>query len=383
MKKDYLKTILIFVITVATVFWALKFFYSNSQRSKAAGETMTLSFDPATKTIAANTDFTVTIKTKPSLNTVLRGYKTKVNFDKAILKFKSIEYKLGTASLDLADTTASVDTVAARETGVINVIGEVGTAVGTTITSGTVTDLVTVTFTAVTNVATTVTVSESDFYSTSADTSLFNTWTYSPEGLSVNGGVLPSPTPTGVGTGESVKLNAKLKFQGITSKRPNDALNTMITKFTLYDETSNEKADYDLAGVTSNDNGVWSGVSDMTVNTDHKFSLLVKGPYHIQKKVCDVIPAETAGGTYRCARGNITLVAGVNNLDFSGILQLAGDLSEQDGTVSSYDISLVRNCIGKTDETCLNNADVNRDGKVDTQDYSLIIAALSVKNDEL
>ena len=71
-----------------------------------------------------------------------------------------------------------------------------------------------------------------------------------------------------------------------------------------------------------------------------------------------------------------------NNLDFSGIILLAGDLPIQDGSVTAYDTSLVRNNLGKTDADAVSKADVNRDGKVDTQDYSLIIAALSVRNDE-
>lgn len=203
--------------------------------------------------------------------------------------------------------------------------------------------------------------------------------------------VMPLPitsvtqSPTGGPGNNEVKLNVKLKFQGIGSKPPTDALNSMLVKFTLYDETTGQNADYDIAKVTSDEKGIWSGMSDLTVNTSHKFALLVKGPYHVQKKVCDMVPTETAGGTYRCSDGKITLSPGVNDLDLSGILLLVGDLPEQNGTVDAYDISLVRNCLTATgdDKTnCLIVADVNRDGKVDTQDYSLIIASLSVKSDE-
>ena len=69
--------------------------------------------------------------------------------------------------------------------------------------------------------------------------------------------------------------------------------------------------------------------------------------------------------------------------DFTGIYLLVGDLPEQDGIVNSYDISLVRNLIGKTDVASLRQADLNLDGAVNAQDYSLVIAALSVRQDEL
>jgi len=191
----------------------------------------------------------------------------------------------------------------------------------------------------------------------------------------------PVPTATTAPTG-NVKLNLKLKFQGILGK-PADALNKMAIKIKLLNESTGVATDYRSADFTADDKGIWSGNISFNADVNAKYTLYVKGAYHLQKKICDAVPTETAGGTYRCSKGNITLTAGDNNLDLSGIISLAGDLPEQDGTVSSYDISLVRNCIGKTDETCLSNADVNRDEKVDTQDYSLIIAALSVKNDEL
>ena len=68
--------------------------------------------------------------------------------------------------------------------------------------------------------------------------------------------------------------------------------------------------------------------------------------------------------------------------DFSGITLLVGDLPEQDGIVNAYDIGLIINNFGKRDSDILSKADVNMDGIVDTQDYSLVIAALSIRYDE-
>jgi hypothetical protein len=385
MKKEFLKIGIIFFVTIAVVLWGLNFIFlnKNAPKSKATGETMNLNFDPATKTVAANEDFVVSILVKPSINTVIRGYKTRVNFDKAVLKFKSIQYKLGVVSDGLGDTDAKADAI--NTAGSIFIVGEDQTSTGYTLTAANGAELVTLTFTAISANPTVALISNSIFYSINDNMILSSPWTYAPTGLSVNGGVIPTPTdvsPTD-GAGANVKLKLKLKFQGIGSKPPTDALSKMKVKFKLWDENTEKYADNDGSIFTANENGVWTGSADFNINTGHKYALLAKGPYHVQKKICVAAPTETDGGTYRCARGNITLTTGDNDLNLSGILLLTGDLPEQNGTVDAYDISLVRNCIGKTDETCLNNADVNRDGKVDTQDYSLIIAALSVKNDEL
>jgi len=104
----------------------------------------------------------------------------------------------------------------------------------------------------------------------------------------------------------------------------------------------------------------------------------VKGPFQVQKKICNKTPTETDGGTYRCAKGTITLKAGENDINLSGITLLSGDLPVQDGTINAYDTSMIRNNLGSDNSNC----DVNRDGKCDTQDYSLLISTLSIKNDE-
>ena len=62
---------------------------------------------------------------------------------------------------------------------------------------------------------------------------------------------------------------------------------------------------------------------------------------------------------------------------------LAGDLEPQDGTVNSYDTALIYNNLGKQDSSTLQSADVNLDGVVDSQDYSLVLTTLlTAKDDE-
>jgi len=187
------------------------------------------------------------------------------------------------------------------------------------------------------------------------------------------------PTPTG-GVG-NVNLKMKLKFQGI-NKLPAAGQNSMVAKVKVYKEGLSTPTD-GTGTFTADANGVWSGTVPVNLAAvDGKYKILIKGPQHIQKKICDSAPTETSLGIYQCSSGNITLIAGDNDLDLSGIIILVGDL-DQNGIVDSVDFGLVKNNLGKTDADTLAKADLNHDGVVDTQDYSLILAALAVRTDEL
>lgn len=115
------------------------------------------------------------------------------------------------------------------------------------------------------------------------------------------------------------------------------------------------------------------------------YTVFIKGPKHIQKKICETEPRETADGRYRCSSGTITLREGANLLNFSNIYQLGGDLpvsNNQSGFVDSVDIIYIRANLGSKDPEVRRIGDLNLDGIVDTQDYRLAIFSLSFKYDE-
>lgn len=130
--------------------------------------------------------------------------------------------------------------------------------------------------------------------------------------------------------------------------------------------------------------GIWSGQATFTVPVG-TYSVLIKGPKHNQRKICHSRPSESDLGLYRCNSFGIPLNVGSNDLDFTAVTMLAGDLpvgSGQNGVVNSEDITTIRDYLGKSDDSALRLADVNLDGVVNTQDYSLVIEALSIKTDE-
>jgi len=408
MKKEFLKITIIFFVTVGVVLWGLNFifFAGNAPSSKAAGETMTLSFNPATKNAAVNASFNVALKAKPSLNTMLRGYRTIVQFDKAKVSFESIVYNLGVMSPGLSNTTAQKVGINSR--GYLILVGENQTPTGSTLTAVNGATVATLTFKSLSTSGSSIITKGSSFYTINPTThALFAAWTVVPASISVNGGgptptIDPgaptptddpnvptptddpgAPTPTNAPGMVTANLKMKIKFQGIGAKPATDALSSMDVRVKLFNESTSTATDYATGTFTSDADGIWGGdVAFGNVDPNHKYAVIVKGPLHLSKKICVATPTETAGGTYRCSGGTISLVAGDNDFNFSGVLMLAGDLPTQDGSVTAYDTSLVRNNLGKTDADSLSKSDVNRDGKCDTQDYSLIIASLAVKNDE-
>lgn len=184
-------------------------------------------------------------------------------------------------------------------------------------------------------------------------------------------------TPTTIPTNSSLKLT--LKLQGITSKPA--ASSSAVIKV-IVSNTSGHS--FTGSGTfTVGDTGIWTGSVPVAIPADGSFSLFVKGPVHIQKKICETAPTETSPGTYRCkADQSLQLKKGENVFDFSNIVLLAGDLDVQDGVVNAADVALIRNNLGSTNADILKKADVNRDNIIDTQDHSIVIAALSFRFDE-
>ncbi len=209
-----------------------------------------------------------------------------------------------------------------------------------------------------------------------------------PDGTLCPGGICESGlckqisvTPTLPPTG-NVKLNMKLKLQGILNKPA--ASHPLDVKITIAGGGLGSNVVTKNVVFVPDGSGVWSGMTAVNVPAGNKYKVFVKGPQHLQKRICVQNPTETSNGTYRCGdNGQISLKAGDNTLDFSGVMLLTGDLPDQDGIVDSYDLAYMRLNFGSTDPKALAIADLNQDGLVDTQDYSLVIASLSVKYDEI
>lgn len=199
-------------------------------------------------------------------------------------------------------------------------------------------------------------------------------------------GLEPEPIPSSTQSAR-VDLNLKLSFQGISSKPKVN--NELKVKVKLVDSNNIEKVN-DNSVFTADDYGVWSGsVSFEGVNLNQKYYLLLKGPMHVQKKICAEDAADTDLDYYSCQFGSIVLKSGVNDFDFSKVKMFVGDVPAptQNGVTNAEDIKAVTDALSlpisqRKNEELLNNLDFNLDGIVSTQDLSLIISALKTKTDE-
>ncbi len=187
----------------------------------------------------------------------------------------------------------------------------------------------------------------------------------------------PTPQPA------NVVLNLKLRFQGILTN-PQQVYNRMNVRIALKSMKNGQSTEFQSVIFQSDVNGVWLGKATFSVIPNTQYAVYIKGPKHIQKRVCVVNPAESSAGIYRCriSDAGMTLQAGENELNFSNIVLVVGDLPEQDGIVNSYDLAKVRNNLGSTSADALAVADLNLDGAVNARDFSLILAALSFRTDD-
>ncbi len=393
MRKEIPKIATIFLITVGVVVWGLNYiFLGQAPKSKAAGETISFVFDPASVSQTSG-DFVTSIKIKPSVDMTIRGYQFEIPFDKSKIQFKSIQYKTGAVSAGVGDDDSKTSVI--NQNGKIKVVGEIQSATGQVILASQNTEIVEITFTANSAQSSSITTGATDakFFMIKPDYSLFEVPSAGQASFSVNGGTptntpvptattapgqptnTPVPNPTG-----TVTLSLSLKFQGIQSQPVGDLNKLDIKVFLAGGGLTEPKLADRTDTFTAGAKGIWSGAADFTgVLPGEGYYVLVKGPYHLQKKICDAVPTESVPGTYQCSQGKISLQSGKTVLDFSGIYLLAGDLPVQDGSITAGDTSFIYNNLGKNNDKC----DVNRDGICDTQDFSLVIGALSVKNDEL
>lgn len=369
----------------------------NTYRTRAEQAlSMGLKFDKDSVTAAANTDFTTTIKVASGAYPV-QGYSFGLDFDKNQLQVKSIDYKVGVVSAGIGDDTSTISTVNSR--GYMHIQGEVQEASGKVISTDM--DLVTLTFTVKTTTGNSIKISSivPPQIIKLESTGQLNPVVIDLSPLPVNQPSTNTPTvPASTGTGSpsgtgsptatpapSVGFSFKLRFQGI-QRKPDDKYNKMSVKLTLVDAQNTATKITTNADFTADSSGIWTGTANFAgASLTKTYKILVKGPKHIQKKICNITPTESTPGAYHCEAGNTIALTSANmTLDFSGILLFVGDLPPQDGVVDSYDLSLIRNCIkdNPTSNDCVNKADVNLDGRVDAQDYALAIAALSVRYDE-
>lgn len=188
------------------------------------------------------------------------------------------------------------------------------------------------------------------------------------------------PTPTSpLEQFESV-LNMKVRFQGIPTG-PREQYRKLDASVTL--KGGGQEVKTETIEFTAQEDGTWNGSMGVDgINSSTKYEIIIKGAKHLAKKICANNPSEALGGTYRCSEPEMNLQEGNNDLSFTGIILLGGDLPQQDGLINAMDFAFIRQNLGSQDGQNLIRGDLNLDGIIDTQDHTIIKTALDFKYDE-
>lgn len=190
-----------------------------------------------------------------------------------------------------------------------------------------------------------------------------------------NSDPLPSPTPI---PKNSMILHMVAKLQGVN---PSSLATKSIpgVKVQLVQQkgaTTQVSLPYYTEFFMDNAGNAVGSVVVNNMQPGGKYRLLIKGPKHLQKRICEDNPSEENIGEYKCNAFSMKLNAGENTINLAGITLMAGDFGLQDGILNSYDLSYVQNAIWKTSKISWKDADINYDGKVDKKDYDLVTYSL-------
>lgn len=195
--------------------------------------------------------------------------------------------------------------------------------------------------------------------------------TVTPGTYTIN--AIPTNTPTPTPPPGQVKVQLKVKFFGINQNRANQPVRIRILK----GGTMVQEIGFEGVNLTANNEGVYQSemlTLSSAVEPGSGYTFLVKGPKHLQTRYC-----QNNGQTRACTSGNITLAAGENILDFTGLPLPPGDLpipttGGQDGVINAFDAVFLSNCLRDNPESadCLSRADLNLDGLVSALDGELI-----------
>jgi len=360
-----------------------------NKKSKASGTpTVSLRLDPVPSQIDENGPFSYTIKAKSNQNLNIIGYLFTIDFDKTKIQVNTIEYKTGVISQDLGQDTNNKDVI--NQLGKIKIQAEIPSSQGQLITSNTDIDLIVVGGKALATGIPQLSLSNFKLYQINSDATLtevsggvgeFSTSSSSSQSSS-SGSVASSSSSNQSASSssaqESVKVELKIKYrmQGVLNWI---ASQSAPTKFAILKNGTAITSTPNSFTASLSSDLLWHGQIEQQLLSGNDYALLIKPDKHLQRKVCS-LSARDSTTLYSCGQDKIILSSTTTDLDLSGLIFFAGDITGEqgiaDGKVDSLDYVMIqliiKNNTGK-DPAQVAKADLNYDGIVDAQDASLII----------
>lgn len=183
----------------------------------------------------------------------------------------------------------------------------------------------------------------------------------------------PTPTQTPTPTPFSPQISFAIKFTGMGETKP-----ALKVKLTVVNDVSGNKKDFSGIEVSADINRIYHPSTWLTLTdipTGPNYNLFVKGPKHLKRRMAARISLYPNQDTR-------------NNFDWTGKPLEPGDLPDpnqnfkQDGKVDAHDASLLLDRLYFQTESDLAVADLNYDGIVNLNDFSLLVATLSQKYED-
>ncbi len=203
-----------------------------------------------------------------------------------------------------------------------------------------------------------------------------------------NATVTPSPTATANGTPSptptlpDIKFTFNIRFQGITTQ-PAENAPKIPGKITFVRNNNWNKRIEVPTNFIYQSRGIWQSVESVPVPPGDHYKILIRGEKHLQRAICERKPADQYPGSYKCGNpnGDIVIPALEDTFDFTAIFLFAGDIpfkGENDGVIDAFDISYIRTHLGTTEAI----GDLNYDGVIDSQDYTIAIGAMQIQRQD-
>ncbi len=173
-----------------------------------------------------------------------------------------------------------------------------------------------------------------------------------------------APTATPTSAPNAIQVNLSVRFQGITKKPVAAYCQSKKVKVTIKGSSLSQPKVLNDIVVTANNQGIYTGSFSLTdIQAGNNYTMAIKGPQHLQRVF--------AGANFQL---------GENTANLTSTPLFVGDFPLQNGVLNQQDVQFLKSRVLSSLEN--QAADVNCDGVVNGNDYSLLIESMKIKYDD-
>jgi hypothetical protein len=183
-----------------------------------------------------------------------------------------------------------------------------------------------------------------------------------------------------------VKVRFRIKFMGIDTQKPDQQVKIQL-KSGLMESVLGifDHVNVSAVNISTDPNRPnWVYQSEVitlpdTVSTGYNaYYITIKGPKHLATRFCKSVNQARPCSIPQTKMSGLCLGCDgeISEFDFTGYPLPGGDLPPQDGVVNALDAVTLINCLGESSSNCIEKADLNLDGIVNTLDINIMNNAI-------